>query len=428
MVKENTFSVGMWDSWYEKRFPTTDSLGNTYWLYMRGVTYTNGGSADITVWKNGKEYPPPNPWSKSYYHYTDCILLDSATIKVGQVKEFDDGKCAVRVNSVVEGFANFTVFVDLPAAKIMGYGVPVTTPQIDGIKGYVDMANIGNGEGEFRAVLQDLDTGEKAEEKFSLIAGEIRKYNIDRPLPCRNVRLRFTLECSKFGEWRGEYIDFNVYPAYPYLTFTETVFPARARPGRTLDLSCTIKNTAFPGLVHAGLSILGKPAITTSEIRLAKDISNKFTFNPTMVGEPAWGWFMANWRKCADIITDKFSRFDIYPEECVLLTLPNKGGAKIISGRETSFDFKGIAIGENIATKEVERELERPHVFKGSIANEREAEITWDSLSYFRIQLSSPMAIVENKVILGDMDSYVYSTFKLPLIYLRGLRKAVLAR
>lgn len=446
MAKENTFTVTMTDSWYEKRFPTTDSQGNTYWLYMRGVTYENG-DADITMYKNCKEYPPPNQWSKSYYYYTDCIGLGSATIKVGQYKDFDEGKCRVRLNSTGGGGANFTVIVDLapvvpeptptpspppavqkPEPKIISYNIPTTQPQIDGLMGVVTIQNAGNAEGRFRYKLIDRDTNEiKSTDEFSLRAGETRDIYLWCAIPCKTMNMRFTLEALIDGAWSGPYIDFMVTPCYPRISISELRVPKRARPGNTINLTCRVKNSGCIGIATAPMwfGLLGEESYySIDERRIGSDQEIEFTHVTSMVGGDASGKFMARWKKCMEYPTSEEMSFTIAPEDCLLITVPKKGWARIISALGKTYEFYGVIIGDDITSVGMEREIggKRLQYFKGVVSGGSEAKITWSDISYLRIEFKEPILVVENKVILGEMDCYSYSDLKLPLIRLRSLR------
>jgi hypothetical protein len=153
-MKEDTFSWDLYKSWYNQMHSTFDGLGNSYWLYLSGVTYTNGGSVDIRLYKNCREYPPPNAWSKTNYWYTDCIYLGSKTVKVGEV--WDLGEVRVKLNSIFSSGGNFTVYVD-----IANFSEPVVEAlEIGSDKARVRISSVNEGPASGNAVIKVFLNGE----------------------------------------------------------------------------------------------------------------------------------------------------------------------------------------------------------------------------------------------------------------------------
>lgn len=316
-------------------------------------------------------------------------------------------------------------------AKIVSYDIPNKQAQIDGMHGTVNLKNAGDGEGTFRAILKDKATGEQVIYEYpsgTISPGEVITQEISWPIPCRDMNMNFSFE-AKIGEsWSGPSFDFIVSPCYPSISIDDTMMPARAQPGRTIDLSCILKNSGCVGLSSSPMwfGFFGEEILYTADAqRIEENKTGVFTFNPTMIGGEAVGSFNAMWKKCADWITAETRSFSIYPEDCLLLTLPYEGRLKLISALGKKYEFNGFALGEDISSTGMEREIGKDKVqyFKGTVADESEAEITWASLRYLKIELSTPILVVENRVILGELDSYVYSNSKLPLIVARSLRR-----
>jgi hypothetical protein len=243
----------------------------------------------------------------------------------------------------------------------------------------------------------------------------------------------FAFEAMKNGVWSGPSFNFTVVPCYPSISIDSINVPKRARPGNRLNLSANLKNRDCVGIAKCDMwfGLLDEEEFyTTDSQRINTAETKTYRFTASMPGGEGIGKFIGTWIKCGEWVISEESGFSIYPEDCILIILPYRGGLRIISPLNKKYEFKGVILGENISSRGMERELgrERAQYFKGSVANESEAEITWDSLDYLRIDISPSILVVENKVILGEMDSYQYSSFKLPLVRGRALRHTLSRR
>lgn len=310
----------------------------------------------------------------------------------------------------------------LPKASITNLSFSPSIPQISKYSIKFTLTNIGQ-RGKLLANIIDKDTDAVVFSSGEVLmdANESKDYELSNDMPCQvlNYELRALAQRSELIMDSTE--DIQIVPCYASGVIEDADFPEGAVPGDELSGLFSAANIGCEGRLRASVTDVdtGIKAILPETLLMSKE----YKHTTKMPGRDLRLALATEHFECDSWIKD--SAVATLIVKMTSTSNMNTGRVYELRGGQESVDYTGVINGRNIqGAKAIESgisamdEIDSPlparktFLFFGTVRRGETHLIPFDDVSYFKIKLSSPMAVVQDGAFIRKDTEYEFSNIR----------------